>query len=202
MALTKRVRIVLWIVGGVAAVIGGFVLWLAASLSGGLDNLLDLSHPTADSREVRAAAASARPRNEALLQQLLPRTPYATAVGDDCATGQHNWMVDDPYDLHCHLSDGALIVGSPEEVARDRDTMPARLIRAGFVTDASSRYVERAGVRVHLEEPRPGNYRLLLPSVPRQVRWQGATGEQLPEVRVPFGSVGLLIEVERDYFEG
>ena len=201
MVLTKRVRLALWVVAAAGAVIGGFVLWLAASLSGGLDNLLDLSHPSADSREVRAAEASARPRNEALLRALLPRTPYATAVGDDCTTGQHNWMRDDPYDLLCDLSNGALLVGSPEEVSRDQATITDWLTREGFARGASSQYVERAGVRVRMTEALPIAGRLLLPSVPRDVRWQDAFGQQLIRVRVPPGSAGLLIEVEQDYFE-
>lgn len=122
--MSRRAR---WMLMGLAAAVS--VLLLGAglfyvSLLGGFDELWKGQRPQETDPEVVAA----RERASADLRvsgQLLARTAQASTSGtrlatgevrSPCSVGQHNWKIDDPYDLSCDL--GRLeIVASPSAAA-------------------------------------------------------------------------------------
>jgi hypothetical protein len=90
-----------------------FVAAVVVSLSGGLDDVLDVGKPTEDSRKVEKARDRAVPtveRQHAAVVRGLPGEDTGIRVSDDaCDQGQHNWKVDDDYDLDCVLSRGTVL---------------------------------------------------------------------------------------------
>ena len=113
-APAPRRRLPAWaklVLGLVVAAVLGCVLFVAAvavSLSGGLDDVLDLRKPSEDSREVQRARERAADGADALRDELLAVVPLGDTgvrvARDDCSVGQHNWKIDDPYDLDCSLA--------------------------------------------------------------------------------------------------
>lgn len=101
---------VLVVVTGMALFVGAVVV----SLSGGLDDVLDLSSPSKDSRSVGKARGKAVTRLEplhAVVTSGLGLTDTRVRVSrDECQVGQHNWKIDDPYDLDCVLARGSVYV--------------------------------------------------------------------------------------------
>lgn len=88
------------------------LLWAAAAIGiaivfgGGLDNLLSGPGPSASDPEVVAARTSGtRIADGAALRSADAALPGAPTVGqggnDGCSVGQHNWKIDDSYDLSC-----------------------------------------------------------------------------------------------------
>jgi hypothetical protein len=133
-------RLLLWTAGVVTALLGAAALWLAAVFSGGLDNLLSLPGPSEDeARVVRAqqqAEAALRSDSDTLLRVVAPAlgsVPLATGSGSTCHEGQHNWKIDDPYDLQCHQMHVAVVPGG--DVAGFRATalsLHAQLVADGW----------------------------------------------------------------------
>lgn len=77
-----------------------FVLAVVVSFSGGLDDALDFRHPEkTDARVVEAREASVA-RLPGLLREVTGGST-ATVSGDSCTEGQHNFKIDDDYDLDC-----------------------------------------------------------------------------------------------------
>ena len=105
-------KVLLWFAGIGTALVVALLLFFFAMMSGGLDNLLDFSQPSATDANVEAARDEAVPVADNLLRgaldgpvrAALPVTPLASAVETSCFAGQHNWKIDDPYDLTCRLS--------------------------------------------------------------------------------------------------
>lgn len=128
--LRPWVRLVLWTVGLVATLLAASVLYLFASLSGGLDDLLDLSTPQAGDREVVQA-------QERTLEGLrddvsaLPVVPAATATGEQCQVGQHDWKIDDDFDLACTALRGVAAEGSTQAFRTETLALHEQLVRDG-----------------------------------------------------------------------
>lgn len=88
-------------------------LWYAAAFAGGLDDLLGGGGPSETDPEVVAAREAGtrelRRDTAALLDTVVrPALPpgtrdAASTMISRCAVGQHNWKIDDPYDLDCSL---------------------------------------------------------------------------------------------------
>lgn len=112
-AAAPRRRVPFWakaVLAVIAVACLGAVLFVAAvivSFSGGLDDVLDVRKPTRDSGHVvkaRTAAVAALP---ARLAEVTGGVPGATGVqlpDDGCSVGQHNWKIDDSFDLDCVAS--------------------------------------------------------------------------------------------------
>ncbi|MCU0283894.1 MAG: hypothetical protein MUD13_08350 [Candidatus Nanopelagicales bacterium] len=103
----------------VALILGLMLATLAVQLSGGWDDVLDLSQPMPEDPDVLAARAATAERVVADLQGIAtdvavpvlaagrvareaggPADPVADEP-DGCVVGQHNWKVDDGFDLLC-----------------------------------------------------------------------------------------------------
>ena len=147
--MARRRRIVLWVVAAVLAVPVVLAAMLYASLSGGWD---DAFRPkkTESSRDVRAAREKAEPKLRERTAGL-PGTFGPSA--NECDEGQHNWKVDDDYDVACELLTTSV---SREPVAAFRERTRAlheTLTRAGWRPTGSfglpevMRTYERAEVR-------------------------------------------------------
>lgn len=218
-------------VGGVVVVLSlAFALWLAASFSGGLDDLLDFRHPSADDgRVVRAGESAVRELERTVPETVVALTLAVPALGPVIATttatacheGQHNFKIDDPYDLSCtarHVS----ALAPPYATARDQiAALHAALLADRWTTEGvGPRQVLTTGlgagrVEGHLASYRRDGDRLVVTAAT-----QGGYGEfeltQLPAFRtpdgrevpgdqltrtVPVGGYTLLIDVGRVYFE-
>lgn len=138
-------KVLLWIAGVGMALLVAFVLFFAAMLSGGFDNLFDFAHPSADDADVEAARDEAVPVADDLLRAaldgpvgaVLPATPFASALGTRCIEGQHNWKIDNTFDLSCRLTRVEVVNGGT--LATFRDDMVAldeALLAAGWESDA------------------------------------------------------------------
>ncbi len=124
-----RRRVVLWVVGVLVALLvalGVFVLWLVAAVSGGLDDVFSGGGPAAEDAQVVAAGERAADSLETGGRRLGGRVAApALAAGSavvgsaasspDCRTGQHNFKIDDDFDLVCHRSHRT-VVAVPQSV--------------------------------------------------------------------------------------
>jgi hypothetical protein len=132
-------RALLWALGvGLAVLLVGAALLatLAAQINGGWDEVFDRTHPTEDDPEVVAARAAAAARLDAETGRVVDTVvlpaldggrvtqPAATggdavddpALGSRCEVGQHNWKIDDPFDLACVEVRRAVVAGSDADV--------------------------------------------------------------------------------------
>jgi hypothetical protein len=135
-----------------------FVAALAVQLSGGVDELFDRTHPTQDDPEVVAARADARRQLDAQLARLseqvvLPAVPGSRVAqssgdidpgftgagrGSDCAVGQHNWKVDDPFDLACVEVRHAVVASPATDVAATLAALDRALQADGWRPEAGA----------------------------------------------------------------
>jgi hypothetical protein len=214
-AVPPRSRLPWWAKALITAVVVtalAFALFVAAvvvSFSGGLDDVLDVRNPSPDSGSVRTARAEAVPRVAELASDLADGAPLADSgirvERDECETGQHNWKVDDDFDLRCTASTAVVLSGN--DVAAVRDAVAARLAdwdRAdGYDADArwtrggDPRTGEGREVTVALVEPGPAG---LLPYQLGAYDGRGITkdGERYD----PTGDPGwyVLVTVSEQYF--
>ena len=125
-----------------------FGLWAAllyVSLAGGLDDLFAGDPPTPDDPDV-VAARDATSRALAADAARLTVAVVRPALGDDaapagrgevrppCAQGQHNWKIDDDYDLACDLSRIELVAVPGQDTFRtDMVALDAALRADGWV---------------------------------------------------------------------
>lgn len=99
-----------------------FVLAVVVSFSGGLDDALDFRHPKeTDKRVVQARDASVA-RLPGLLAEITG-SGTVTLSGDSCSVGQHNFKIDDDYDLDCVAAVATVLPASPS--GTDGVTAPA-----------------------------------------------------------------------------
>ena len=117
------------------------LLWLAAVFSGGLDDLLSAGRPEeGDARvvEVRERTRAALDEDRAtLIDDVVEPTlgvgaVVATGGGGHCAVGQHNWKIDDPYDLSCTELSAAVVVGDEALFRHQVLALHQRLVAAGW----------------------------------------------------------------------
>ncbi len=78
----------------------------------------------------------------------------ATQSTDGCARGQHNWKIDDPYDLRCGVwANVAIAVPTQDTFLSDMDAAEKPVLAAGFTSvlggarDQLAGYVELFGMR-------------------------------------------------------
>jgi hypothetical protein len=110
-------KVLLWLTGIAVALLGAAALWLAAALAGGLDDLLSLPGPSADDERVvraqqqaeRAMRAEADRMLLTVVEPVLGAAAVASGSESRCEQGQHNWKIDDPYDLRCHQTHVAVV---------------------------------------------------------------------------------------------
>ncbi len=134
---TPRRRWPLWVkvlVTFVVVVVTGMALFVGAvvvSLSGGLDDVLDVSNPSKDSRSVVKARGKAAtrldPLHVAVTSGLGASDTRVRVSRDECQIGEHNWKIDDPYDLDCVLARGSVYV---VPLNTDHDALVADVERA------------------------------------------------------------------------
>lgn len=108
-----------------------FVGWVYVSFAGGLDDVLDFDHPERTDPEVvaaeRRAQASDLPKASAEVQSAIGEgAPGASVVGAGaagamCEVGQHNFKIDDDFDLSCTAT-LMNVVAAP--LAEEGDTAP------------------------------------------------------------------------------
>jgi hypothetical protein len=139
--LPTWLKVLLWTGAAVGALVAAGLLWLAAVLSGGFDDLLSGPGPSPDDRRV----VDARQRSEAALQvQSSELTAAVAADGPEllsgtagsCREGQHNWKIDDPFDLVCsqvHVT--AVPMGSLGTFREQALATHDRLLAAGWQPD-------------------------------------------------------------------
>ena len=221
-------RWILGISGGLIVLGVLFTILLVASLSGGFDNLLDIRRPSADDDRVVRAGEEATDELSGIAQRLVPTVvgpdaaPRGTSTGHECDEGQHNWKIDDDYDLRCtarHISAFTVLEGSLSAQvdamhrALTQDgwsqpglTAPPRLNVASLGT--GSRQVasyERGEDRVVLVVvPRTGfeEYELRFRQLPDFTRdgSPDVAAAELPTTVAP-GHLTLLVELQRVSFE-
>ena len=110
--------------GIIGAIVLAFMLWIAAAMSGGLDDLLDMSSPAPEDGDVRRAReraiASAAAEVRAVEAHLVAAGAGAIVgrgAGEECHVGQHNWKIDDSYDLRCTAREVlACTAGDPQSL--------------------------------------------------------------------------------------
>lgn len=105
---------VLLVLGLTLAAGGAFLALVYVSLIGGVDELFGGEPPREDDPRVQSAQAEAAERLDAsgrALGELTRRSMQSPAqvlgggpVGPSCQQGQHNWKIDDDYDLSCRLT--------------------------------------------------------------------------------------------------
>ena len=109
-------RVLAWAVGTVVVLVAGAVVWLIAMFAGGLDDLFgDPRSP--DDPAVVEAYERTRPINSSALDRTVsgldgalgPVEPLGAAHGERCRQGQHNWKIDDSFDLWCSVTDSRLV---------------------------------------------------------------------------------------------
>ena len=214
-AVPPRTRLPWWakaLIGLVTTAVLGSALFVAAvvvSFSGGLDDVLDFRNPSPDSGSVRTARAEAVPRVAELANDLTDGAPLADSgirvQRDVCQTGQHNWKVDDDFDLRCTASMGVVLSGS--DASAVREAVAARLgdwDRADAY-DADGRWTQggdpRTGegreVTVALVEPRPGG---LLPYQLGAYDGRGITKDGKRYDPTGDGGWYVLVTVTEQYF--
>lgn len=119
--MSKAGRVALWVTGVMAALCAMAVLWFAAMMSGGFDDLFSGEGPKTTDEKVVAVNERAQEENQRELRSMEERhvrpalgptsQVLATARTSRCETGQHNWKVDDSYDLRCQVSDAVMVTG-------------------------------------------------------------------------------------------
>jgi hypothetical protein len=111
--------------------IGAWLVFVVVGFAGGLDSLFAGSAPSPDDPEVVAARTAAAEEVGADVDRLteavlLPSLgPGARTLGTDdvaaaCQEGQHNWKIDDDFDLRCDL-DRVVVAAAPDLAGFESD---------------------------------------------------------------------------------
>lgn len=229
--LPRWAKVLLWVAGGVTTLAAAGGLWLAAMLSGGLDDLLDRPGPYATDPKVVAARDRLTPVNQRELREVPAQgSVVATASGARCEEGVHDWKRDDPYDLSCNLTDAIVLAGDLDGFREDMLRLDAALVAAGWTHGSLSvgRVVTEywdARRTDYAPNDLPGvQYDTVgyekalrirwtdatapaaeLGSFSSDVQWRDAAGRPIPARRaaelVGAGRYGVVVELERRYFE-
>ena len=150
-----------WVLGltlATLAIIVAIVVTFAVQMSGGWDEVFDRTHPRESDPDVVAARAEGAAWVDAEIERLVDRVvlpalaggrvvlPAATgaqarddpALGSSCEIGQHNWKVDDPFDLACVEVRSAVLAGSDDDVRGQLVALDSALIADGCETSDAS----------------------------------------------------------------
>jgi hypothetical protein len=208
---------------------------VVAALSATL--LVGCGGPRDSDPEVRAALDRVDPEMRALAGQLTAAVegsvPGSARVGGGrvlppCTEGQHNWKIDDPYDLRCGVAHVELVgVAGRDGFDDAMHALDRRLREAGWVPDQFSN-MEDVLARQHADPPIPlslctatyrkGERSVVLGFVgtdagpddltftPDQADFRDSTGdevtqEQLVDALPPEPGYGLVLTTGTTYFE-
>lgn len=230
----RLIRLAVALVALVIVLGVGTVIVLVVTLSGGLDDVWPRSRPTERSPQVVQARTAAEPAvaaeltalvdgpvRSALGPSLRPTSTGPPATTDECERGQHNWKIDDPYDLRCTMRATVMVVagnvGFREQMLRLHDA----LVAAGWrqtpedsgIPEAVTDYWDAfAGPfpnsptmdDVYSQADLPSRRYLRVDDATTQleVDWTDRSDRHQPEAAsVGEGDYGLLLTVRRQYFE-
>ncbi len=135
--LPRWALVLLGVLGAVVLLLVAFVVWFVAMLSGGLDDLFGGSGPSPDDPQVVEARDEAEASAEAALSEVRATVGgpelLALAGTERCDEGQHNWKIDDPYDLSCSLRIVNIVTGGELDGFReDMTALDAALVADGW----------------------------------------------------------------------
>lgn len=138
--LPRWAKVVIGVVVAVVVLLAVAVVWFLAMLSGGIDDLFSTGGPSPDDkRVVEAREAHAELLATALDEVVSGRAVVASADDASCREGQHNWKIDDPYDLSCSQRRIALVEGGDLDAFRaDMEALDEALVADGWVSGWSS----------------------------------------------------------------
>ena len=149
----------LGVLGAGLLIIVGILVTFAVQLSGGWDEVLDRTHPRPGDPEVVAAREAAAAEVDAEIVRVIdevvtpaltggrvaeapavgaamapvPRTDIpGDAQGSACLVGQHNWKIDDGFDLVCTEIRGGVVAAQQESFVDDMVTLDAALAADGY----------------------------------------------------------------------
>jgi hypothetical protein len=134
-------KVLLWLATSVVVVVGAGLLWFAAMLSGGFDDLFSLPGPEEGDRTVVQARAAEVERLQSdsrvlvtgVASPVLGPDPVATGTTGSCRVGQHNWKIDDSFDLLCTDAHLAVVRGGDTAAFRGRAVaLHERLLAEGW----------------------------------------------------------------------
>ncbi|HET7691102.1 MAG TPA: hypothetical protein VFK41_12005 [Nocardioidaceae bacterium] len=194
--MSRLARTMLIGIAAAVAVLAFAVGLVYVNIMGGFDDLLNGDAPKETDAEVVAAREPASVALRTSGQSLAKQTELSTggrliAAGElhpPCDIGQHNWKIDDPYDLLCDLSRVA-VIGSPS-VAAFRDQMvvlDATLVADGW--EPSSRWGLQRILADYWDERGGFSSSYTVDDLPSASysRW---SGDELRELSVQWATVG------------
>lgn len=146
---------------GVAAAFVGVALFLAAamyaSISGGWDDAFRPKKSETDS-DVREARAKAEPEQVQRTEQLMASVRAALGPAlrnadegeprSECHEGQHNWKIDDEYDVRCEYVTKVAVRLRAGGASR-RVALHQRLVRDGWSVEGGSGIREDTGFAMY-----------------------------------------------------
>ena len=150
---------VLGVLGAIFLVIVGILVTFAVQLSGGWDDVLDRTHPRPGDPEVVAAREVAAAEVDAEVVRVIDEVVTPTlsggrvaqapevgtamaplpnadvqpdAQGSSCIVGQHNWKIDDGFDLACTEIRGGVVAAQQQPFVDDMLALDAALAADGY----------------------------------------------------------------------
>lgn len=133
-------RVTLAVLGVVLVVAGAAAAWFVSMLVGLVEDVAasDRVQPD-DARVVAAQEVAERDLSAELAGLTLGRSDevLARTSVSDCKEGQHNWKVDEDYDLYCGQGSAVLLRGEPERFRDEAIALHERLLAQGWTPTPS-----------------------------------------------------------------
>lgn len=173
--MSRRAKIAGGVLGGIALAVVVFFVVMYASVSGGWDDAFRPKKSASD-EDVREAREKAEPahaqRVEALTAAIRAefgksfRSAEADRARSECQEGQHNWKIDDEYDVRCELvTEIALHVRAGNESPRNvlhRSLSRERWTTTGLgIREKGFAFYEAPGYRLQVQSA-DGTFELTL----------------------------------------
>ena len=138
-------KVTLVVLAAVLVPSGALVMWFLVAFSGGLDDLIG-STPEPDDARVVEAREHGEQHVSGELADVVPAasaalggsTQLGQATGDECVVGQHNWKIDDDFDLYCTHGRGVVLRGDPARFREDALALHAALVADGWVAGSGT----------------------------------------------------------------
>ena len=139
--IPRWTKVTLVVLAAVLVPCGAVVMWLVISLTGGFDDFVDRYEPLPDDPHVVEAREHGEAHVAAELDGVVPAASAALgggsrlgqAAGDECVTGQHNWKIDNDYDLYCTHGSGVVLQGDLDRFREHALALHATLEQDGWV---------------------------------------------------------------------
>lgn len=152
-------KVTLVVLAGILVPCGFALAWLVVALSGGIDDLLS-GRVSGDDAQVVAAREVAERDLTAELDALTSSLPAGDPVvahtsESDCVAGQHNWKIDDDFDLYCTHGRAALLAADGVDTFRaDAIAVHDALVADGWSADSGVQLAGpvEAGIPALLQE--------------------------------------------------